>query len=438
MENSFKNPKNTTHMDEQVFSSYPLPGFAKSQQFIRSIDRSRLNKCLLDSLEKMPNLKFYFNHKLIGANFITKTAWFERKQIPDTGNPTGHSLDQKKQQDRPTEISVKFDLMIGADGAHSSTRYHLMKYAQINYHQEYIDALWCQFRIEPIHNPCPSFAISPNHLHIWPGGSFMFIAIPSLDKSFTCTLFAPPSLFTHLSSDSATLLTFFTINFPGVLPDLISPQALLNQFKSNPHLPLISIKCTPYHYKSSVVILGDAAHAMVPFYGQGMNSGLEDVRVLFNFLEKSGLYDDEDDDENLQQSTSTNNNTTNGILAERDLRREHALAAYTQHRTPDAAAINDLSLRNYSEMRSAVQSHLYLARKWIEERVDLCFPLLGWRTQYSRVSFGNERYSDVEIAVRRQSKVLMRVLLWGVGLAGLGGVYVLGLRNGFIRGFLRW
>lgn len=162
-----------------------------------------------------------------------------------------------------------------------------------------------------------------------------------------------------------------------------------------------------------------------------MNSGLEDVRVLFNFLEMNSLYDD-DDDGILQQSTSTN-----GILAARDLRREHALAAYTQHRTPDAAAINDLSLRNYHEMRSAVQSHLYLVRKWIEERVDLYFPSLGWRTQYSRVSFGNERYSDVEIAVRRQSKVLMRVLFGGgVGLVGLGGLVVVlgGLKSGLIRG----
>lgn len=409
--------------------------FLNLQQFIRSIDRSRLNNALLDALDKMPNVSFYYNHKLTGANFNTNTAWFERKYIPDTGTTTGHKSDQGKQQDRPTEISVNFDLMIGADGAHSSTRYHLMKYAHINYQQEYIDALWCQFRIEPILNPSPSFAISPNHLHIWPGGSFMFIAIPSLDKSFTCTLFAPPSLFTHLSSNPSTLLNFFIKNFPGVLPDLITRQALLKQFNSNPHLPLISIKCTPYHFKSSVVILGDAAHAMVPFYGQGMNSGLEDVRVLFNLLETNGLYYDDDP---LQESKSTNNNS-DGIPAPlRDLRREHALAAYTEHRTPDAAAINDLSLRNYHEMRSAVQSPLYLARKWIEERVDLYFPSLGWRTQYSRVSFGNERYSDVEIAVRRQSKVLMRVLYGGFGLAGLGGLIVLGiLRSGLLRGFLR-
>lgn len=174
---------------------------------------------------------------------------------------------------------------------------------------------------------------------------------------------------------------------------------------------------------------------MVPFYGQGMNSGLEDVRVLFNLLESNGLYDDDD---LLQESNSSNNNTDGYLAPVRELRREHALAAYTQHRTPDAAAINDLSLRNYHEMRSAVQSPLYLARKWIEERVDLYFPSLGWRTQYSRVSFGNERYSDVEIAVRRQSKVLMRVFYGVFGLTGLGGLIVLGILKGrLIRGFLR-
>lgn len=166
-----------------------------------------------------------------------------------------------------------------------------------------------------------------------------------------------------------------------------------------------------------------------------MNSGLEDVRVLFNLLETNGLYDNDD---LLQESNSINNNTDRIPAPVGDLRREHALAAYTQHRTPDAAAINELSLRNYHEMRSAVQSPLYLARKWIEERVDLYLPLLGWRTQYSRVSFGNERYSDVEIAVRRQGKVLMRVFYGSLGLAGLGGSIVLGiLIGGLTREFWR-
>lgn len=376
------------------------------------MDRAGLNKGLLDSLDKMPNVTLYFNHKLTGANFNSKTAWFEQQKHAPTADhaqdPIQHNS-KNDHQNRPVEISVDFDLLIGADGAHSAVRYHMMKYAQVAYQQEYIDTLWCEFRIEP-KEPGPSFAISPNHLHIWPGSSFMFIAIPSLDKSFTCTLFAPSSCFARLSGSSATeFQSFFAQSFPGVCPELISTESLVAQFTKNPHLPLISIKCSPHHYKSSVVILGDAAHAMVPFYGQGMNAGLEDVRVLFEFLDKNGLYD---------RNFGGANYTQEQIRAK-------ALDQYTKQRTPDAATINDLALRNYEEMRSGVQSPLYRIRKWVEESVSLYFPGLGWKTQYSRVSFGNERYSDVEKAVQKQGKILMGIL--GLGLAGLGGLVGIGL-----------
>lgn len=363
----------------------------------------------------MPNVTLYFNHKMTGANFDLKTAWFEQ-QIHAPGadyaqNPTQHS-NNKTNQNRLVEISVDFDLLIGADGAHSAVRYHLMKYAQVAYQQEYIDTLWCEFRIEPT-EPGPSFAISPNHLHIWPGRSFMFIAIPSIDKSFTCTLFASTSCFACLSGSSATELeSFFAENFPGVCPELIPTKSLEAQFSKNPHLPLISIKCSPHHYKSSVVILGDAAHAMVPFYGQGMNAGLEDVRVLFEFFDKNGVYD---------RDLGGANHTQEQLRAK-------ALDEYTKQRTPDAAAINDLALRNYEEMRSGVQSPLYRIRKWVEESVSLYFPGLGWKTQYSRVSFENERYSEVERAVQRQGRILMG--MFGLGLAGLGGLVGIGLWRG--------
>ena len=369
------------------------------------MDRALLNKRLLDYLGKMPNVTFHFNNKLTGADFNKDVAWFEkRSSTPKTDhaqNPTQQNTG-KEHQDCASEISVPFDILIGADGAHSSTRYHMMKFAQVNYQQEYIDTLWCEFLIPP-DATTGSFAISPNHLHIWPGKSFMFIAIPSLDKSFTCTLFAPSTRFADLAASSDSLLPFFQHNFPGVCPELISPDDLHRQFLENPHLPLISIKCTPYHYRSSVVILGDAAHAMVPFYGQGMNAGLEDVRVLFDFLDRHGVYDP-----SLRDTMP------------REEARANALLEYTMQRTPDASTINDLALRNYEEMRSSVVSPLYRLRKWVEERVNKHIPSLGWRTQYSRVSFENERYSDVEKAVQRQGRILMGVL--GLGLVGLGSV----------------
>lgn len=120
----------------------------------------------------MPNVKLFFNHKLTGADFQLRRAWFEASDTITT--PNG----------RPTEIEVTFDLMIGADGAHSAVRYHLMKFTRMDYQQEYIDTLWCEFRIDPRDVGSgdglqSKFRISPNHLHIWPGKEFMFIAIPS-------------------------------------------------------------------------------------------------------------------------------------------------------------------------------------------------------------------------------------------------------------------
>ena len=370
-----------------------------------------MNKRLLDSLETMPNVTLHFNHKLTGADFDKRRAWFEQRgHSSRTDHPQNpeQSMSSKLHDRRAPEIEVPFDLLLGADGAHSAARYHLMKFARLNYQQEYIDTLWCEFQISP--SSIGDFKISPNHLHIWPGGEFMFIAIPSLDKSFTCTLFAPSTRFADLSkSPELDLLPFFEENFPGVSPELIEPKDLQAQFTHNPHLPLISIKCTPYHYNSSVVILGDAAHAMVPFYGQGMNAGLEDVRVLFDFLDLHGVYD---------PAISTD-------LTARAQARARALEEYTMQRTPDASSINDLALRNYTEMRASVKSPVYRLRKWIEESVDKYLPSLGWSTQYSRVSFENERYSEVEKAVARQGRILTTVLGLGlVGLVGVGGTWL--------------
>ena len=355
--------------------------YSKSQAYdvhgrsIYAADRGGLNKRLLDAMDEMPNVTFYFNHKLTGADFRKKRAWLERRELPLLGSSV---------TDRDPEIEIGFDLLIGADGAHSAARFHLMKFARVTYSQEYIDTLWCEFIIEPRQTATgPEFAISPHHLHIWPGTEHMFIAIPSTDKSFVCTLFAPHAMFDELDKTSSSLSTFFSEKFPGVSPELIPEKELIKQYTSNPHLPLISITCTPYHFKDAAVIIGDAAHAMVPFYGQGMNAGLEDVRVLFESLDKHGVY------------TSDSKSGVN-------LARRRALEEYTKNRTPDAAAINDLALRNYHEMRSGVVSPVYLFRKHTEELLSTWAPFLNWHTQYSRVSFSNQRYSEVIAAVERQ------------------------------------
>ncbi|KAL1966379.1 hypothetical protein VTN77DRAFT_4521 [Rasamsonia byssochlamydoides] len=372
---------------------------------INSVDRAILNNALLDELDKTPNVKLFFNHKLTGADFRARKAWFERR-VPEG---TNNSSESKSSEKRAPEVEVQFDFLIGADGAHSASRYHMMKYARVDYQQEYIDTLWCEFRIPPTDQG--DFRISPNHLHIWPGREFMFIALPSPDKSFTCTLFAPATHYARLEQSPQQLLEFFQTYFPGVCPELITPEALQQQFSQNPHLPLISIKCKPHHYGSSVVIIGDAAHAVLPFYGQGLNAGMEDVRVLFELLDQHGVYDHPDDVEARKSA------------------RAAAFQAYTDQRVADAHAINDLSKRNYLEMRWGVNSRLYKIRKFIEETLDRYVPRLGWRTQYSRVSFSNMRYSDVVRAAERQGRILSRIVTTAlasvlVAAVGLGGVLV--------------
>ncbi|RYO81097.1 hypothetical protein DL766_008743 [Monosporascus sp. MC13-8B] len=326
---------------------------------IFAVDRAGLNRRLLDILEAMPNVRFFFNHKLTGADFKRCKAWFEVRRSSDS-------------TDRPREIEVSFDFMLGADGAHSAVRYHLMKFTRMDYQQEYIDTLWCEFQIKPTEKSRYSgidsrFRISPNHLHIWPGKQFMFIAIPSEDGSFTCTLF----------------------------------------------LPGADIKCRPYHFSSSVVILGDAAHAMVPFYGQGMNAGLEDVRILFSILDK--------------HSNAESNNPGDPTSFDAAIQRGLALAEYSALRVPDAHAINDLALQNYVEMRASVLSPTYRLRKLLEEFMSVHVPTLGWHTKYSRVSFGNERYSEVVTKSDRQGKILLR------GLGGLMTLFCIGAYGLYFR-----
>lgn len=383
-------------------------------RFQRSVDRNELNRCLLNKLETMPNVTLHFQQKLTGADFKRKKAWFEDLKSAKAETSSSRAV-------RAQELEVPFDLMIGADGAHSAVRFHMMKFARVNYTQDYIDCLWSEFTMKPdmLAKYPHGYRISPNHLHIWPAGSSMFIALPSPGGTFICTLFGPVALFSQLEkacadNDNNAFVAVFDELFPGVTQHIPADE-LVSEFKKNPHLPLINIKCTPHHFSSSAVIVGDSANAMVPFYGQGMNAGLESVQVLFDIIDRS----------KFAQSRSEAGFSQHGDEEIDWTDPEQCLAAalqeYTNIRTPDTYAIADLALGNYAEMRSGVVNGGYKLRKWVEEKLDKWVPSLGWKTQYARVSFGHERYSEVIEKARRQGTVL-NAAFDVIGLGAVGGI----------------
>ncbi|CAG8766612.1 1847_t:CDS:2, partial [Cetraspora pellucida] len=216
----------------------------------------------------------------------------------------------------------------------------------------------------------PKFAMDPNHLHIWPRHTFMMIALPNLDKSFTCTLFMPKETFDSIKTERE-LINFFEVYFSDSIP-LIGEQRLKEYFR-NPIGSLISIKCKPYHYRNRALIIGDAAHCMVPFYGQGMNCGFQDVELLNSIFERfniAAFHNDNYDD-----------------------KLELALEEYTKLRHEDAVAICDLAMHNYIEMRSSVINPWYLMRRRVESWLHWLFPTLIIPL-YTMISFSTVRYSE--------------------------------------------
>ncbi|KAK3094065.1 hypothetical protein FSP39_023696 [Pinctada imbricata] len=313
--------------------------YGTKSQFIMSVDRRKLNEVLLEAAEHKYAVKCYFEHKLLQCNFKTGEMEFER--------PNGSTF------------KSQVDLICGNDGAFSAVRKQMMKETLFDYQQQYIPHGYMELTINPTSENL--FAMPANYLHIWPRNEYMMIALPNLDKSFTCTLFMPFEIFNSINT-AEEAIQFFKDKFPDSIP-LIGAENLKKTYTSSKALPMISIKSSPYHYKDKVVIMGDAAHAIVPFYGQGMNAGFEDCIVLNEFLD----------------------------LHKNDL--EKALAGYSEHRVPDCQAICDLAMYNYIEMRKSVNSRLFLMRKSLDNMLYKIFPS-SWVPLYTMVSFTRTRYHE--------------------------------------------
>jgi kynurenine 3-monooxygenase len=337
----------------------------RDHEYINSISRAGLNGLLLDEAEKHKNVNIFFNKKCKSVDFQKTTALFKDYNTKD-------------------EFVEDADVIIATDGAGSALRksYYLGKKFLFSFSQNYLTHGYKELSILPKENG--SFKIHKNALHIWPRGSFMLIALPNLDGSFTVTLFLSYEKgkynFKNLNTESR-VLEFFQKEFPDAL--VLMPN-LLDDFFKNPTAPLGTIKCSPWHYKGNTLLMGDAAHAIVPFYGQGMNASFEDVVEFDAVL-----------DQNLKNWKTV-------------------FKTYEKSRKKDTDAIADLAIDNFHEMKDHVANPIFQEKRKLEMALEKAFPK-DYASKYSLVTFNeNIGYKEAMLKGRAQDKAILNMLSDGI------------------------
>lgn len=333
--------------------------YGKEGQYINSVSRATLNKKLMD-LAEQAGVEIFFQHKCAGVDWKKKRIHFETQS---------------------GQMETGFELLFGADGAFAASRLqHQLQYDRFDYQQYYIDCGYKELSIPP--DAKGNFAMEPNALHIWPRKDYMLIALPNPDKSFTCTLFFPfegDASFSGLDTEEK-VKTFFEQTFPDAVA--LMPE-YMHEFFTNPVSSLVTVKCYPWVREDAFALIGDAAHAIVPFFGQGMNCGFEDCRILDELID----------------------------AYEKDWVK--VLAAYQESRKPDADAIADLAIGNFTEMRERTADPVFLLQKKIEARLHEKYPE-AWIPAYSQVTFSPHiRYSEALRRGRRQEAVMQLVMKEG-------------------------
>ena len=315
---------------------------------IYSINRKQLNKLLLTKAEEIPNISLYFEHTLIRADLVGKKLIFQ------TGDANAG------------DVAVESNFIFGCDGAHSTVRQQMMRHEPMNYSHEYIEHGYKELILPPTDDD--KYAFDPNFLHIWPREEFMMIALPNRNRSFTLNLFMPFESFNTITKDN--LLVFFEEYFPDILAK-IGADSLITDYFKNPLSTLISAKCFPHFMAQSTLILGDAAHAVVPFYAQGMNAGFEDCLIFDNLLKEAN----------------------NDLCV--------AAKSYQDSHWLDTQAIADLSVDHYREMRSDVNTNFFYLQKKFDNFLHFLFPRY-FLPLYTMVAFTRIPYHIVTQKNMRQ------------------------------------
>lgn len=364
---------------------------------INSIERAALNNYLLNQAEQHFKVKILFNHKLVDMNAEKGELMF---RLRDESEYTMVGSTQNDDSNNNLLIKYKFDLILGCDGSRSSVRSLLSRQCQFDVSQSFIEHGYLELRIDPAQDK--SFKMPPNYLHIWPRGQYMMIALPNKDSSFTCTLFMPFKILDELRK-SGQILRFFEKNFPDSI-QLIGAKQIEETFSTVRASSLISIKCKPYHYKSKVALLGDSAHAMVPFYGQGMNCGFEDCLVLDELFDKY-LGSGQIPDSGVEESV------VGKVLQE-----------YSEKRCANGQSMSDLAMYNYIEMRDLVNTWSFRMRKYIDDLLYRCFSN-KWIPLYTMVTFSRIPVDECVRRRERQDKILARC--YKIGLLSVASGLVL-------------
>ncbi|MBL4593581.1 MAG: FAD-dependent monooxygenase [Flavobacteriales bacterium] len=330
--------------------------YGKEGQAIYSVSRGGVNAKMMDIAEEN-SAEIFYNEKCTGADLENGIVYLENTQ-------TGVASE------------VQADLVFGTDGAFSAIRYNAMqKLDRFQYSQNYIDDGYREILLPA--NEDGSYKLDKNALHIWPRGRFMLIALPNEDGSFTCTLFMPfkgDNSFETLTSKEAVdnfFKTTFT-DFYEMMPNIA------DAWEDHPLSSLAIVRCYPWTH-GKTALMGDAAHATVPFYGQGMNCGFEDCTVMWDMMQKYG------DD-------------VNKVFDE-----------YQKSRKPDGDGVQDLSLHNYHVMRDFVGDPKFLLQKKIEGHFSEKHPD-KWLPLYSQVTFSHIRYSEAWKTGQKQDAIMKNVM----------------------------